>query len=141
MPFTMLKPSDHTVTVVVPSIVAVMPVAEVPPTALLACMPLPNGAGVAEETVHAVEFRLSWARVWFVVVTVDWLTQARVNSAAAVAGTFGCELTATTPGGVTAQTPVGVVVEPETHVLTVKLVDRAGKPAQDSLNQVWFTAP
>src|SRR5690348_5424956 len=87
MPLTMLKPSCHQLPVTVPSIVAVIPVAEVPPTALDACIDFCAGNGVCEVTVHAVEFWLSWMRVWLVVVTESWLHQARVNSAAAAAGT------------------------------------------------------
>jgi hypothetical protein len=83
----MLKPSVHQVDVVVPSIVAVMPVADAPDTALEACMPVPAATGDVPVTVHAVELLFSWMRVWLVVVTESWLHHARVNSAAAVAGT------------------------------------------------------
>src|SRR5262245_17450812 len=87
IPFTMLKPSDHQVFAVPGSIVAVMPVAEVPLTHLDACMPFWAGVAACEVTVPAVAQRLSCTRVWLVVVTVDWLHQARVNSADACAGT------------------------------------------------------
>src|SRR5438270_11909825 len=83
----MLKPSDHQVPVTVPSTVAVIPVADVPPTALDACIDFCAGNGVWVVTVHAVLFWLSCTRVWLVVVTESWLHQARVNSAAAAAGT------------------------------------------------------
>src|SRR5579859_357842 len=87
MPLTMLNPSCHQVPVTVPSIVAVIPVAEVPPTHFDACIDFCAGNGVWLVTVHAVEFWFSWMRVWLVVVTESWLHQARVNSAEAAAGT------------------------------------------------------
>jgi hypothetical protein len=87
IPLTMLKPSLHHVPATVPSIVAVMPVAVVEPTHLLACMPFCDGNAVADVTVEADEHWFSWMRVWLVVVTVDWLHHARVNSAAVTTGT------------------------------------------------------
>src|SRR6516225_76447 len=86
MPFTMLKPSCHHWPVTVPSIVAVIPDADVPPTALDACIDFCAGNGVWLVTVDAVEFWFSWIRVWFVVVTESWLHQQRVNSTADAAG-------------------------------------------------------
>jgi hypothetical protein len=75
------------VEVTVPSIVAVIPLADAPDTHLDACMPLPAATGDWPVTVLAVEFWFSWIRVWFVVVTESWLHQARVNSAAVSTGT------------------------------------------------------
>jgi hypothetical protein len=49
-------------------------------------MPVCSGAGVAEVTVLAVLFLLSWMRVWFVVVVSDWFVHARVISMALAAG-------------------------------------------------------
>src|SRR6185369_15109722 len=87
MPLTMLKPSDHQVLAVPGSIVAVMPVALVPLTHFDACMPFVAATAACDVTVPAVAQRLSCTRVWLVVVDVDWLHQARVNSADACAGT------------------------------------------------------
>jgi len=83
----MLKPSDHHVFAVPGSIVAVIPVADVPFTHLLACMPFCAGVAACDVTVPAVAQRFSCTRVWFVVVDVDWLHHARVNSADVTVGT------------------------------------------------------
>lgn len=54
------------------------------------------------------------------------------------AGSYSGRIIATAPGGVTVQTALGVSAEPESYDVSVKLVDRTGKPARDELESSVF---
>jgi len=50
-------------------------------------------------------------------------------------GALSGRLVATAPGGLTVQTAIGVTAEPESYAVTVKLIDRLGRPGADALDQ------
>ncbi|WP_113704933.1 S8 family serine peptidase [Nonomuraea lactucae] len=55
-------------------------------------------------------------------------------------GSQAGRIVASGPGGEVVQTPFGVTLEPESYEVTVKLIDRAGKPASDELPQTLLGA-
>ncbi|MGP3924229.1 S8 family serine peptidase [Streptomyces sp. 8N616] len=65
--------------------------------------------------------------------TVD-LTATPKALLAGAPGSFGGRVTATGPDGATVTTPFAATTEPESFELTVKAVDRAGKPASPDLD-------